>query len=98
MNTIVPSLGEQKKLLHATSVKISYDNIFSCSPHPYIFFNHDRESMTFLGFLLSQNGDLLNPGTNEVLEEKLIDSLLRGQLKLQGVDFDVNYEKRDRLD
>jgi hypothetical protein len=54
--------------------------------------------MTFLGFLLNQNGDLLDPGTKEVLERELVDPTLRGQLKLQGVDFDVNYEKRDRLD
>ena len=71
---------------------------FSCSPHPYIFFNEDRMSMTFLGFLLNQNGDLLNPASSEVLVPKLVDPTLRGQLKHQGVDFDVNYEKRDRLD
>ena len=53
--------------------------------------------MTFLGFLLSNTGDLLNPGTNQVLEQSLMDPTLRGQLKHQGVDFDVNYEKRDRL-
>ena len=54
--------------------------------------------MTFLGFLLNQNGDLLNPGTKQVLEERLVDPRLREQLKRQGVDFDVNYDKRDRLD
>ena len=75
-----------------------YQDFFCCSPHPYIFFNHDRVSMTFLGFLLNRNGDLLNPGTNTVLEKRLVDSTLRGQLKHQGVDFDANYEKRDRLD
>ena len=71
---------------------------FLYSPHPYIFFNYDRNSMTFLGFRLSNTGDLLNPGTNQVLEKRLMDPTLRGQLKHQGVDFDVNYEKRDRLD
>ncbi|CAB4038132.1 E3 ubiquitin- ligase rnf213-alpha-like [Paramuricea clavata] len=52
--------------------------------------------MTFLGFLLSHNGDLLVPGTNEILEQRLMDAALRAQLKCQGVDFDVNYEERDR--
>ena len=70
---------------------------FFYSPHPYIFFNYDRNSMTFLGFRLSNTGDLLDPGTYQVLEQRLMDPTLRGQLKLQGVDFDVNYEKRDRL-
>ena len=71
--------------------------LFCYSPHPYIFFNHDRVSMTFLGFLLSGDGNLLNPATNEVLEQNMMDPTLRGQLKHQGVDFDANYEKRDKL-
>ena len=83
-----------------TFVRISksYNNMFFlCSPHPYIFFNHDRDSMTFLGFLLSEKGDLLDPGTKRILEQRLMEPTLRGQLKHQGVDFDVNYEIRDRL-
>ena len=67
------------------------------SPHPYIFFNHDRHSMTFLGFRLSPNGDLLDPSTNAILEQKLMNPTLRGQLNTQGVNFDVNYEKRNRF-
>ncbi|XP_028416584.1 E3 ubiquitin-protein ligase rnf213-alpha-like [Dendronephthya gigantea] len=67
------------------------------SPHPYIFFNHDRVSMTFLGFRLSDNGDLLDPATNKVLEQKMMEPTLRGQLKHQGVNFDTNYEKRDKM-
>ena len=66
-------------------------------PHPYIFFNHDRVSMTFLGFRLNQNGDLLDPGSNKPLETSLMNPTLRGQLNAQGVDFDADYEIRDRL-
>ena len=53
--------------------------------------------MTFLGFRLNQKGDLLDPGSNKVLENKLMDPTLRGQLNAQGVDFDADYEQRDRL-
>ena len=53
--------------------------------------------MTFLGFRLSRRGDLLHPGTNTILEQRLMNPTLRGQLKAQGVDFDLNYEKRDRF-
>ena len=53
--------------------------------------------MTFLGFRISNNGDLLDPVTNSVLEKRLMDPTLRQQLKVQGVDFDANYEERDRL-
>ena len=67
------------------------------SPHPYIFFNHDRDSMTFLGFRLNPNGDLLDPANNTVLERRLMNPTLRGQLNAQGVNFDTDYEKRDRL-
>ena len=31
------------------------------SPHPYIFFNPDHATMTFLGFQVDQNGNLLDP-------------------------------------
>ncbi|XP_046860850.1 E3 ubiquitin-protein ligase rnf213-alpha-like [Xenia sp. Carnegie-2017] len=62
------------------------------SPHPYILFNNDRNSMTFLGFLLNDNGDLLDPGSKNILEKRLMPAKLREQLKIQGVDFDVNYE------
>ena len=75
----------------------TYNIMFYYSPHPYIFFNHDRDSMTFLGFLLSEKGDLLDPGTDKILEQRLMAPTLRGQLKHQGVDFDVNYEDRDRF-
>ena len=53
--------------------------------------------MTFLGFRLNHKGDLLDPGKNTVLEQRLMDPTLRGQLKHQGVNFDADYEKRDRL-
>ena len=79
----------------------SYQLLFSFntlldSPHPYIFFNQDRMTMTFLGFLLSANGDLLNPVNKEILEPQLMNATLRGQLKVQGVDFDKNYEDWNR--
>ena len=52
--------------------------------------------MTFLGFLLSANGDLLNPVNEEILEPQLINATLWRQLKVQGVDFDENSETWDR--
>ena len=79
------------------TANISKSNDFFYSPHPYIFFNHDRFTMTFLGFRLNQNGDLLDPGSNKVLENRLMEPTLRGQLNAQGVDFDADYEQRDRL-
>eukprot|EP00731_Ephydatia_muelleri_P007093 Em0003g1341a len=32
------------------------------SSHPYLFFNNDGHSMTFVGFIVMPNGDLVDPG------------------------------------
>lgn len=53
--------------------------------------------MTFLGFLLNDNGDLLDPGSKNILEKGLMSAELRRNLKKQGVDFGVNYEISGRL-
>ena len=53
--------------------------------------------MTFLGFLLNDNGDLLDPGSKSILEDSLMPAELRRNLKKQGVDFGVNYEISGRL-
>lgn len=33
-----------------------------CSSHPYLFFNNDGHSMTFVGFQIMPNEDLVDPG------------------------------------
>ena len=53
--------------------------------------------MTFLGFRLNEKGDLLDPANNAILETGLMNPTLRGQLNAQGVNFDADYEKRNRL-
>lgn len=65
------------------------------SPHPYLFFNSDHATFTFLGFYVdANNGNLLEPGTNRVLPGQrnvISKELLRG-LQLNHVplleDFD----------
>ncbi|WAR07285.1 R213A-like protein [Mya arenaria] len=69
------------------------------SPHPYLFFNSDRFSFTFLGFYIDRNtGNLVDQQTNRILEQgimgqNLYDSLL---CSIMGVDFphdpDSTYE------
>ena len=53
--------------------------------------------MTFLGFRLNKKGDLLDPANNDVLEKKLMNPTLRKQLNSQGLNFEVDYDKKDRL-
>ncbi|XP_052808691.1 E3 ubiquitin-protein ligase rnf213-alpha-like isoform X2 [Mya arenaria] len=64
------------------------------SPHPYLFFNSDRFTFTFLGFYIDRNtGNLVDQQTNRVLEEgimaqNLYDSLVRNQAPVRE-DFDA---------
>ena len=51
--------------------------LYSC--HPYIFFNKDHNSMTFIGFSVKDNGDLIDPDTKKVIHRQLFTrQLLRG--------------------
>ncbi|WAR07205.1 R213A-like protein [Mya arenaria] len=69
------------------------------SPHPYLFFNSDRFTFTFLGFYIDRNtGNLVDQQTNRILEQgimaqNLYDSLL---CSIMGVEFphdpDSTYE------
>lgn len=62
------------------------------SPHPYLFFNEDRMTMTFLGFFINSTGDLIDPQTLRTLEKGLMSKHLRNGLQAQWVDFTANPE------
>ena len=64
-----------------------------CSTHPYIFFNQDRVSITFVGFQVTSNGDLMDPTNGTLLERAIMTSQLYSGLKLNKVDFEENYHK-----
>ena len=62
------------------------------SPHPYLFFNQDHITMTFLGFFINSAGDLVDPQTSQILEKGLMSKPLRNGLQAQRVDFATNIE------
>ena len=67
------------------------------SSHPYIFFNPDRHTMTFLGFQVSDRGDLCDSeNTNNIIEAKIIQKDLLIQLKHNRVNLNENYQQLDR--
>ena len=66
--------------------------LFHRSPHPYLFFNEDRVTMTFLGFSINSAGDLTDPQTMRTLEKSLMSKQLRLGLQAQRVDFTANPE------
>ena len=65
------------------------------SSHPYIFFNDDTMSITFVGFIISKSGDLIDP-SRTVLEERIMSQQLYAGLKHQGVNFSDDYRKWEK--
>ncbi|CAJ1060881.1 E3 ubiquitin-protein ligase rnf213-alpha-like isoform X2 [Xyrichtys novacula] len=71
-------------------------------PHPYIFFNDDHMSMTFIGFHLQLNDqrgvDAINPLTREVIKRNIMTKELFTGLKLQRVPFNQDFDQLSRAD
>lgn len=69
-------------------------------PHPYIFFNDDSESMTFIGFHLQRvaNGgiDAINPLDGSIIKENVMTTQLYEGLCLQRVPFNINFDSLPR--
>ncbi|XP_072028229.1 E3 ubiquitin-protein ligase rnf213-alpha-like [Amphiura filiformis] len=66
--------------------------------HPYIFFNHDRQSMTFMGFIIDQQGSLIEPTRRQIVEPGLMTPQLRGGLQLQRVDLNTDFDQLSRIE
>lgn len=71
-------------------------------PHPYIFFNDDHVSMTFIGFHLELNDqkgvDAINPMTKEVIKKNIMTQQLYTGLRLQRVPFNRDFDQLTRAD
>jgi hypothetical protein len=76
-------------------------------PHPYVFFNGDHMTMTFIGFHLETNNngyvDAINPSNGKVIKKDVMTKELFDGLRLQRVPFNIDfdnlprYEKLERL-
>ena len=67
---------------------LSFDSIFSS--HPYIFFNNDGVSITFVGFIINTNGDLIDPRRTILVPRIMTKQLYTGLIR-QGVNFSDDY-------
>ncbi|XP_010616884.1 E3 ubiquitin-protein ligase RNF213 isoform X1 [Fukomys damarensis] len=69
-------------------------------PHPYIFFNGDRETMTFMGFYLQPNNngsiDAINHLNGRVIKRNVMTSELYRGLLHQRVPFNINFDNLPR--
>ena len=67
--------------------------------HPYLFFNEDHVSMTFLNFVVDANGNLLNPKNSlNILHGGLLNKQLLEGLKIQRVSLNQDFDKLSRTD
>lgn len=82
-------------LLHAMEIKHRWEN----SPHPYIFFNPDHNSLTFLGFCVERrNGNILVPRTARILDVNAVSKDLFDGLERNNVDLSEDFESKSRIE
>ena len=68
--------------------------LMSHSSHPYLFFNQDGMSFTFVGFVVTVNGDLRDPAhPGVILEKGIMTQQLYTGLKAQRVNFNEDYRQ-----
>ncbi|XP_068694646.1 E3 ubiquitin-protein ligase rnf213-alpha-like isoform X2 [Montipora foliosa] len=109
-----PSLGSTDQLVHPhlidDDVDVARENVlpevaqfclrrhWETSPHPYVFFNQDGITMTFVGFHIDRNGNLIDPDRHVIIQPNLMSRHLRTGLTVQfqfgnqRMDFETNYE------
>ncbi|XP_060590374.1 E3 ubiquitin-protein ligase rnf213-alpha-like [Ruditapes philippinarum] len=68
------------------------------SPHPYLFFNADSQTFTFLGFYINNFGDLVDIHSNEVLEKRIMSRTLFRALLQNGVPIKEDFDSLQRKD
>ncbi|CAC5422256.1 RNF213 [Mytilus coruscus] len=74
------------------------------SPHPYLFFNPDHHTVTFLGFNIQRNtGNLIDEQTKELLQERIMEPTfteyqrtLYNGLESQHVNLSENFDELTR--
>ena len=80
-----------RHIYHMFTVAL-YITYLHCSSHPYLFFNDDGMSFTFVGFMVTSNGDLYDPAQRgNILEAGIMTPQLYTGLKAQRVNFDEDY-------
>ena len=59
--------------------------------HPYLLFNEDGQSMTFLGCSFSIDGHLIDIVSGDIIQREIIGKNLRAGLAQNGVEFNEDY-------
>ncbi|MCG8626085.1 MAG: hypothetical protein MJE68_29320, partial [Proteobacteria bacterium] len=70
-----------------------------CSIHPYLFFNQTSDgTITFVGFKVTQQGNLVHPVSGSVLEANIMSSNLFTGLHRNEVNFSEDYTQCGKPD
>ncbi|XP_072522974.1 E3 ubiquitin-protein ligase rnf213-alpha-like isoform X2 [Salminus brasiliensis] len=93
---MVDLMGANEEDLAPFRIRKSWES----EPHPYIFFNEDHESMTFIGFHLRPNAqkgvDAIDPSTNKVIRNNIMTKQLYDGLRINRVPFNINFDDLSR--
>ena len=85
-------------LLKSPAIEIHCILFFDCSTHPYLFFNPDHETLSFLGFKVDEDGnaEFLDPQTGEIIRKSLMPRRLRTGLFVQNVDLNHDFDSKNK--
>uniref|UniRef100_A0A7M5U071 RZ-type domain-containing protein n=1 Tax=Clytia hemisphaerica TaxID=252671 RepID=A0A7M5U071_9CNID len=80
---------------------VQFKRTWEQSAHPYLFFNTDGNSMTFFGINITPNFDLIDPQTQIILKQKIIEQqlyqILDRQMAGDFVNFKTNFNSLSKL-
>ena len=68
------------------------------SPHPYIFFNEDGHSMSFYGFRIDPNLNLIDERTNQILVQNIMTRALYDGLARNRVVFNKLFDQKSEAE
>ncbi|XP_073901038.1 E3 ubiquitin-protein ligase RNF213 isoform X4 [Castor canadensis] len=95
-NHMVTMDGVDEKDLAPFSLRRRWES----EPHPYVFFNGDHMTMTFIGFYLRPNNhgyvDAINHLNGEVIKGNVMTKELYEGLLLQRVPFNIDFDNLPR--
>ena len=82
-----------------TNFQILNERKWENNPHPYIFFNPDGHTMTFLGFQISKNGHLLDSkNPTVIIKHNIMLPQLYNTLSVNRVKLQENYNKLSKVE
>ena len=73
-------------------------NSWETTPHPYIFFNDDGHSMSFFGFRLDGQLNLIDERSGQVLEPQIMTRALYDGLTRNGVRFNIPFDGKSETE